>query len=75
MKSLTIEEIKNLLPYVPVQHGEFRCNGSLRGRKLDFPVIYYYAEPTQPLDSPHVITVSWETVQQALANGKAVKAS
>ncbi len=74
MKALTIEEIKDLLPYVSVLHGKYRCNGSLRGRKLDFPVIYYYAEPEQPIDSPHVISVSWEAVRQALANGTSIKA-
>jgi len=73
MKPLTIEEIKNLLPYVAVQHGKYRCNGSLRGRKLAFPMIYYYAEPNQPRDDPHVISVCWETVERVLANGTAIK--
>jgi len=73
MKSLTIDEIKRLLPYVAVQHGKYRCNGSLRGRKLKFPMVYYYAEPNQPIDNPHIISVSWETVQEVLANGTAIK--
>lgn len=74
MINLTIDQIKELLPSVSVKHGKYLCTGTLKGRKLAFPVIYYYAEPNQPRDCPYVISVAWETVQSSLSSNTPINA-
>jgi len=70
----TVEKVKQKLPSVPVNHNGTICNGVVQGRKLKFPVIYYFSDlAKQPIQEPHVISAAWETIADVLNNDGSIK--
>ena len=66
MAKLSIAQIKQALPDIPVMHGGKRKIGRVVGRELKFPTVFL-------TDSPSVhAEVSWQVVQRANNEGIAI---
>lgn len=65
----TIARVKDELPDVPVLYQGKVYKGQLRGRKMDFPRVYFVVDGKHAFDAEW----SWQTIVDCLNNGGSLR--